>query len=327
MNEVVGLDCTSTDADLHCHGRHRDLRRCIGHRHRHASSRNDAFWLLRGRDVDRHPHGAGPRVRRYAADTGGSDQQDSASQEGCEVGPGRLPGQRTGRPRWHAAGRVHAEVRKPFQDRQDACDVLVERPAARTLRRRRSRSPSGRRSETHGAARRFRHLLRPIGAVAHRATARGRRRATGCRACARGRWRGRRGAPRARAARPRRGVQEGASLVDVQREHRDAPVEPLAILPARVREVSSPVGEVVGRNPRGAALRREYHSVYDHATACLRACRDGRPVRCRNGRWTHLGGHERRRGLIRGRDERPQRCRGCSRSRSPVRSRGHGTPR
>ena len=39
------------------------------------------------RDVDRHPHCAGPGLRRDAADTGGSDQPDGANQEGCEIGP------------------------------------------------------------------------------------------------------------------------------------------------------------------------------------------------------------------------------------------------
>ena len=43
------------------------------------------LWLLRERDVDRHPHRAGPRLRPHTADTGWCDQQDGASQKGCEV--------------------------------------------------------------------------------------------------------------------------------------------------------------------------------------------------------------------------------------------------
>ena len=45
-----GLRCASADADVHGHGGHRDLRRCIGHRHRHTSSHNDEHRLRRGRD-------------------------------------------------------------------------------------------------------------------------------------------------------------------------------------------------------------------------------------------------------------------------------------
>ena len=49
------------------------------------------------------------------------------ARKGTKSAPRGLQGRRAGRPRWHAAGRVHAEVRKPFQDRQDARDLRVDR--------------------------------------------------------------------------------------------------------------------------------------------------------------------------------------------------------
>ena len=56
------------------------------HRHR----------LRRARDVDRHPHRPWPRIRCHPPDTRGSEQQDGASQEGCEECPRDLQGHRSG---------------------------------------------------------------------------------------------------------------------------------------------------------------------------------------------------------------------------------------
>ena len=117
VNEGQDLAARAADADVHGHGGHRDLRRCIGHRHRRAFSRNDEHGCRRDRDVDRHPHRAGPRIRCHAAPTlAGAANKTVRAKKGAKSArvAFRVTAQDdTGR---HAAGRVCAQIRKPLPD-------------------------------------------------------------------------------------------------------------------------------------------------------------------------------------------------------------------
>ena len=115
----------STGADLHRHGRHRHLRGCIGHRHRHASARGDVrrgeTWTgtltVPGLEFDlTRPTLAGATNKTVRARKGAKSARVAFRVTAQDDRDGTLRVACTRR------------SRKPFQDRQDACDLLLDRP-------------------------------------------------------------------------------------------------------------------------------------------------------------------------------------------------------